>query len=527
MRPPSSHPAPSRAKWSDLFHLTLDHASARPIFQQIYLALREAIVANTLAPGSKLPSSRDLALRLKVSRTSVVSAYDQLLAEGYVVGREGSGTYVSDDVPSAIVTPTRVAGANGTASRQVVSVAGARYGRFAQDLVPPGSLPFAAGCCSVDAKTVEAWRRIGAEQMRQFDPINLSYADPSGEAPLRREIAAYLRAARAVQCDDDQVIVLSGAQQAIDLSIRTLLNPGDPIWIEDPGYGATREALAAAGAGLVPVPVDENGLDVAAGIAVARQARAVYITPSHQYPTGAVMSMSRRLELLAWASQTGAWIVEDDYDSEFRYAGRPLASLQGLDRGGCVVYVGTLSKVLFPGIRLGFAVVPHHLIDIFRGARFLSDRSPPTLQQAMTAEFMRQGFLTSHIRRMRQRYKEARDVVVEAIDRHLGDLVDIEVPDCGIQLVIHFRDGLSDVTVAEAARRQGLIVKPVSPHYIAAPPRQGLVLGYSGFDNHKLRAAAAELGRIARSVSDAGPSGVTLSAAQTHESLSMRAVIRS
>lgn len=495
---------PSRAKWSDLLHLTLDQGSASPIFQQIYLVLREAIVANTLAPGSKLPSSRGLALRLKVSRTSVVSAYDQLLAEGYVVGREGSGTYVSDDVPAAMVTPARVAGADGSAPRQRVSVAGARYGRFAADLIPPGSLPFAAGCCSVDAKTVEAWRRIGAEQMRRFDPVNLSYADPSGELSLRREIAAYLRAARAVQCDEEQVIVLSGAQQAIDLSIRTLLDPGDPVWIEDPGYAATREALAAAGASLVPVPVDENGLDVAAGIASAARARAVYITPSHQYPTGAAMSMARRLDLLAWASQTGAWIIEDDYDSEFRYAGRPLASLQGLDRGGCVVYVGTLSKVLFPGIRLGFAVVPHHLIDVFRGARFLSDRSPPTLQQAMTAEFMRQGFLTSHIRRMRQRYKEARDVVVEAIARHLGDLVDIEVPECGIQLVIHFRDGLSDIAVAEAARRQGIIVKPVSPHYVAARPRQGLVLGYSGFDNHKLRAAAAELGRIARCVADRG-----------------------
>ncbi|WP_420103992.1 PLP-dependent aminotransferase family protein [Bosea sp. (in: a-proteobacteria)] len=496
-------PTPSRAKWSELLHLPLDQDSRRPIFQQIYLALREAIVANTLAPGSKLPSSRDLAQRLGVSRTSVVSAYDQLLAEGYVVGREGSGTYVSDDVPAAIVTAGQPPGAGGSAGRQVVSLAGARYGRFAAELTPPGNLPFAAGCCSVDAKTIEAWRRIGSEQMRHLDPVNLSYADPRGEVSLRREIAAYLRAARAVQCDEDQVIVLSGAQQAIDLSIRTLIDPGDPVWIEDPGYGATRAALSAAGAGIVPVPVDEHGLDVAAGIAATGGARAVYITPSHQYPTGAVMSMSRRLELLAWAAQNGAWIIEDDYDSEFRYAGRPLASLQGLDRNGCVVYVGTLSKLLFPGIRLGFAVVPHQLVDVFRGARYLSDRSPPTLQQAMTAEFMRQGFLTSHIRRMRQRYREARDVLVEAIDRHLGDLATIEVPECGIQLVIHFREAISDIAVAEAAARQGLTVKPVSPHYMEAPARQGLVLGYSGFDNHRLRAAAKELGLIVRGLTDA------------------------
>ncbi|AVO45320.1 PLP-dependent aminotransferase family protein [Phreatobacter cathodiphilus] len=494
---------PSRATWSDLLHLALDPAGDSPIFQQIYLALREAIVANTLAPGGRLPSSRALALRLGVSRTSVVSAYDQLLAEGYVVGRGGSGTYVSDEVP-AVLAPPPAPGGGSAATRRSLSVAGARYGRFAAEMTLPGSLPFAAGCCSVDAKTVEDWRRIGAGQMRRLDPVNLSYADPSGEPALRREIAAYLRAARAVRCDEEQVVVLSGAQQAIDLSIRTLLDPGDPVWIEDPGYGATREALAAAGAALVPVPVDEAGLDVAAGMAAAGGARAAYITPSHQYPTGAVMSMARRLDLLAWAAQTGAWIIEDDYDSEFRYAGRPLASLQGLDRNGCVVYVGTLSKVLFPGIRLGFAVVPHQLVDVFRGARFLADRSPPTLQQAMTAEFMRQGLLVSHIRRMRQRYKEARDVVVEAIGRHLGDLVDIEVPDCGIQLVVHFRDGLSDIAVTEAARRQGLVVKPVSPHYLAAPPRQGLVLGYSGFDAHRLRAASAELGRIVRAVAE-GP----------------------
>ena len=487
------------AKWSDLLDLTLDPSSARPIFQQVYLSIRDAITANTLGPGSKLPSSRELATRLKVSRTSIVVAYDQLLAEGYTVGREGSGTYVSDDVPAAILPPPAI-GAKERARPVRLSVSGERYGRFGAGLEVAGKVPFAAGCCTVDARTVEAWRRIGSEQARRFDPVNLSYADPSGEPALRREIAAYVRAARAVRCDEDQIIVLSGAQQAIDLSIRTLLDPGAPVWVEDPGYGATREALSAAGARLVPVPVDANGLDVEAGIAASPDAKAVYITPSHQYPTGAVMSMARRMELLAFAARTGAWIVEDDYDSEFRYDGRPLASLQGLDRGGSVIYAGTLSKVLFPGIRLGFAVVPHALVDAFRGARFLSDRSPPTLQQAMTAEFMRRGLLTSHIRRMRQRYREARDVLIEAIGRHMGDLVEVEVPECGIQLGIHFREPLSDVAVAAAARRQGIVVKAVSPHYLAAPPRQGLVLGYSGFDNHQLRTAVAELARIVREV---------------------------
>jgi GntR family transcriptional regulator/MocR family aminotransferase len=495
-------PRQSRATWSDLLHLTLDRTGASPIFQQIYLMLRGAIVSNALSPGSRLPSTRRLAQRLAVSRTSVLSAYEQLLAEGYVVGREGSGTFVADDVPEAIVTAPPVTDTHAGGPARGLSDAGTRYGQFALGLTVPPNCAFATGCCSMDGATVEAWRRIGARQMRSLDPLNLSYADPAGEPALRREVAGYLRAARAVQCDPDQIIILSGAQQAIDLSIRTLLDPGDQVWVEDPGYLATREAIVAAGGRPVPVPVDDSGLVVGAGIAAAPAARAVFITPSHQYPTGSIMSMSRRLDLLAWAAQTGAWVIEDDYDSEFRYVGRPLASLQGLDRGGSVIYVGTLSKVLFPGIRLGFAVLPPRLVDVFKGARYLSDRHPPILQQAMAAEFMREGYLTSHIRRMRQQYREARDVVIEAIKKHMGALVEIETPECGMQLVLHFRDDISDTAVATEALRHGIVVKPVSPLYLEVPARQGLVLGYSGFDAHRLRAAAAELGRIVHALAD-------------------------
>lgn len=490
----------ARAEWSDLLHLAVDPEAERPIFQQIYLQLREAILSNALAPGVKLPSSRHLAERLDISRTSVVSAYEQLLAEGFAVGRGGSGTFVAADVPAPVDAPALRSAPTSGAPR--VSRAGERYRAFGAGLAASPMAPFMTGCCSVDAMTIEAWRRIGLAETRAFDRLALSYADPAGEAELRREIAAYLRAARAAQCSDEQVIVLSGAQQAIDLSLRTLLDPGDAVWIEDPGYAATREALKAAGARLVPVPVDAQGLDVGAGKAAAADARAVYVTPSHQYPTGVAMSLPRRLELLAWAAESGAWIIEDDYDSEFRYTGKPLASLQGLDRSGRVIYVGTLSKLLFPGLRLGYAVVPDALVDMFRGARFLSDRSPPSLPQAMAAAFMRQGFLTSHIRRMRQLYREARDVTVKAIGRRLGDLVEIEAPEIGMQLVVHFREPVPDVAfdvvVAEAAARRGVVVRPVSPLYLKARPRQGLVIGYSGFDAHQLRAAAATLGEVVR-----------------------------
>jgi GntR family transcriptional regulator / MocR family aminotransferase len=499
----------SRAKWSELLHLAVDQTSDRPIFVQIYLALRTAIVTGTLAPGTKLPSSRDLAARLSVSRTSAFSAYEQLIAEGYAVGRGGSGTYVSDDVPPAIAGTAALKGDLRRAIAVRVSQAGDRYREVGAGLVTPARVPFVTGCCSVDAKTIEAWRRIGSHHMRSFDRTNLGYADPGGEPQLRREIAAYLRAARAVQCTEDQVIVLSGAQQAIDLSIRTLLDPGDKVWVEDPGYAATKQALKAAGATLVPVPLDTNGLDIGAARLAAPDARAAYITPSHQYPTGVVMSMARRLELLDWATKTGAWIIEDDYDSEFQYTGKPLASLQGLDRDGRVIYAGTLSKVLFPGLRLGFAVVPPPLIEMFRGARFLSDRSPPILQQVMTAEFMAQGCFTSHIRRMRSVYRQARDVLIEAVTETLGDLVDIEVPECGMQLIIHFRNQASDVAIADMARQHGLIVRPVSPLYLKARSRPGLVLGYSGFDEQQLRSAAAALGRIASPLLKQRPAGTT------------------
>ncbi|HJP67845.1 MAG TPA: PLP-dependent aminotransferase family protein, partial [Sphingomicrobium sp.] len=259
-----------------------------------------------------------------------------------------------------------------------------------------------------------------------------------------------------------------------------------------------REALGAVGAKLISVPVDENGIMVNAGIATEPGARAAYVTPSHQYPTGAVLSMRRRLELLAWARDHDAWIIEDDYDSEFRYVGRPLASLQGIDNDSRVIYVGTLSKMLFPGIRIGFAVVPRDLVDVFTAAKFVTDRQPPTLQQAMVTDFMKHGYLTGHIRRMRQRYREARDVVVKAITKHMGDLVDIEVPECGIQLVVHFKLRISDVEVARQARLRGIVVKPVSPLYLNVPPRQGLLIGFSGFDLLELRAATGRLSEVVR-----------------------------
>jgi GntR family transcriptional regulator/MocR family aminotransferase len=489
----------SRSRWADFLDLTVDSRSETPLLQQVYLLLRTAILSHALTPGSRLPSTRQLADRLCVSRTSVLSAYDQLLAEGYVEGRTGSGTYVTQDVPQPIIAPLVPAKSGGRTTNRRLSNAGTRFRKIAETLGAPDNIPFNTGCASVDAITIETWRRVAFRQAKTLEKANLYYADPIGELSLRTEVAQYLRAARAVCCEPEQIVIVSGAQQAIDLSLRALINPGDSVWVEDPGYLGARAALNAIGARLIPVPVDENGLVVSAGIRAQANARAAYITPSHQYPTGAVMSMRRRLEVLAWAQEHDAWIIEDDYDSEFRYVGRPLASLQGIDKDCRVIYVGTLSKMLFPGIRIGFAVVPMDLTDVFTGAKFITDRQPPSLQQAMVTDFMRSGFLTSHIRRMRLQYREARDVVVKAVTQHMGDLIEVEVPDCGIQLMIHFKHGISDVEVAKKARAKGIVVKPLTTLYLGAPARQGLLLGYSGFDLRKLRTASLQLSEVIRS----------------------------
>ena len=377
--------------------------------------------------------------------------------------------------------------------RRKLSAYGARCREYVPARVSLQTIPFITGRTSVDVQTVEAWRAISSRRLRKADPIDYGYSDPFGLPALRAEIAEYLRAARAVRCEPEQILIVSGAQQAIDLSFRVLLNPGDAAGVEDPCYPATRAALQALGAKIVPVPVDESGIVVAKGVATDPDARLAYVTPSHQYPSGAAMSMARRLELLAWARNRGAWIIEDDYDSEFRYAGRPLASLQGLLQNECVIYVGTLSKVLFPGIRVGFAVIPRDLMDAFAGARFLADRHPSTLQQAVVADFLKQGFLTSHIRRMRQRYREARDFTVEVLTHCLGARAVPATPECGMQLVAYLESGLSDVAVAQAAQAHGVMVRPVSPMYLEAPSRSGLLLGFTGFDLPSLQVATERL----------------------------------
>ena len=340
--------------------LTLSESAAAPMYRQLYEQLRSAILDGHLRPGAQLPSTRGLAQELAVARNTVMGAYEQLLAEGYLEGETGSGTYVARTLPdeilhAPILRPVR--------PHPRTSVGLSQRGQiFSRDLLrlryddPPK--PFRPGVAALDELPFDLWSRLLAKHSRRASMQFLAYGDPAGYRPLREAIAQYLAAARAVNCEPEQVIIVSGAQQALDLAARLLLDSGEEAWIEDPGYNGARAALLAAGVKPVGVPVEDAGINVEAGERLSPRARLAYVTPSHQYPTGVTMTLARRLELLRWAERRKSWILEDDYDSEYRYASRPVASLQGLDTAGCVMYCGTFSKVLFPALRLGYLVVP-------------------------------------------------------------------------------------------------------------------------------------------------------------------------
>jgi GntR family transcriptional regulator/MocR family aminotransferase len=487
----------------EFLEVPIDRRSATPLFRQVYAGLSSAILERRLRPGAKLPASRALAGQLGLSRTAIVAAYEQLLAEGYATGRVGAGTYVASDLPDKPDGRARAARPSHAASH--VASHAARYGvpRLAGNVdvtAQSDDRPFNLGRTLIDARTADQWRRLSARALRAMPRSHLGYGDPRGSDALRGAIAAYLADARAVRCDPAQIIVTAGTQQAIDLVMRVLLPAGSEVWIEDPGYPLTREALSAAGVKVRPVRVDAQGLDVAAGRAAAPRARAAFVTPSHQFPTGVVLTMARRLELIAWARASGAWIVEDDYASEFRYGGRPLAALQGLDNAERTIYVGTLNKALFPGLRTGYLVVPEVLLRRFVTARYLMDRQPPGLQQEVLAAFIGDGHLASHIRRMRSLYRDQRDRLVEALRRRAGDLLAVDPPDQGMHLVAYLRQGLADTAVERAALEDGVVVRALSRLYLRGRARQGLLLGFSGYPAASIGPAVGRLAKALRRV---------------------------
>jgi GntR family transcriptional regulator/MocR family aminotransferase len=475
--------------WAEIYPWRAPEAGG-PVIRQVYEQVRGAIHEGALKPGGRLPSSRDLAERLGVARASVVAAYDRLLAEGYAEGRKGSGTYVSGDLSGVLDLKTPAAPREAVAApppRSAVSPA------MGLPTLESARVAFSNGRTLMDARALDEWSKSTRRALRTLGPEHFGYTHPAGDIRLRSAVSDYLRAARGVACAPEQVIITSGAQQAVDLTLRVLLKAGDRVWLEDPGYPATRRATEAAGARPVAVPVDHHGLDVAAGIARAPDARLAFLTPSHQYPLGVALSMGRRLELLAWAREAGSWILEDDYAAEFRYAGAPLPALQGLGGGDRVIYVGTLNKALFPGLRLGYLVAPRDLVETFAGHRWMIDRQPPSLTQAITLDFLESGQFAAHIRRRRIVYKAQRDALAAALARRLGAVLEVDAPDQGMHLIAYFRDGRSDVEAEAAAAARGLTARAISPLYHDAPPRSGLLLGFTGFPANVMDVGVARL----------------------------------
>jgi GntR family transcriptional regulator/MocR family aminotransferase len=439
---------------------------------------------------------------LRAARRSAVKArtqaFNQLLAEGYLESRMGSGTYVATKLPDELL---RVR----LRRRQAVGGGGQRKGILSRrgeslSAVPLGAMADAGQPCPVrpwvpdlDEFPWRLWSRLLARYHRRPRRWLLTYGEPAGYRPLRRAIAEHLGAARGVRCSWEQVIVVSGSQQALDLAARMLLDPGDAAWVEDPGYAGTRGALVAAGADVVPVMVDGEGLDVNAGVERRPGARLACVTPSHQYPLGVTMSLARRLQLLDWAERAGAWVLENDYDSEYRYAGRPLAALQGLDTGGRVIYTGTFSKVLFPALRVGYLVAPPDLVDAFAAARAFADRGSAPVEQAVLADFLVEGHFASHVRRMRALYAERQQALVEAARRELAGLLDVPRKDSGMHLLGRLPDGVRDVDASLRAAEAGVEAPALSAFGLVPPRRGGLVLSYAAVSEGDIREGVERL----------------------------------
>ncbi len=447
--------------------------------QQIYSGIRRAILDGVVQPGTRLPSSRALAADLGVSRTTSLLALDQLLAEGYLTARRGSGTYVAqqmpDDLPKGRAVQAAVVPRHPPLSRRGDALVATRP---AARRVGGPPRPFRIGTPALDLFPIRVWSQLMGRRLRCATASQLDYGETAGVSALREAIADYVRASRGTQCEADQVVVVAGAQRALDIACHLLLDPGEEAWLEEPGYPGAHNALVGAGARIRSVPVDADGLDVEAGVRRAPRARLAYVTPSHQFPLGVPMSLARRLALLRWASDASAWVIEDDYDSEFRHGARPIPCLHGLDTDGRVIYVGSFAKTLFPSLRLGFMIVPRDLRERLLAARRTSDNHPPVLEQVTLADFMRAGHFERHLRRMRTAYRERLEALADAMERRCAGALRLRKARTGLHVVADLVDADADRAFQEA-RARGVEVMPLSGYYYGrtrAP--NALLLGF-------------------------------------------------
>src|ERR1700755_395523 len=472
--------------------------SNQEMWRWLYTELRSAIIDGRLKSGARLPSTRNLAVQYGVARSTVVAAFQQLQAEGFVSSEVSAGTFVVPAPEWEMTSPTKQ-----RTSRQVISRA--TIAKRAQSLLKTTSLlpashsvgkAFRGHEPAIDLFPIELWARVAARVYRKAPRSLYGNGDAGGYPPLRRAIAEYVGHSRGVRCSAEQIIVTSGAQQALDLLPRVLLDPGDEVWMEDPGYPGASQAFENAGASVIPIPVDGDGIDVARGINSSPAARAVYVTPANQFPLGIVMSAERRVELLSWAARAGAWIIEDEYDAEYRYSGKPIASLHSLDNSGSVIYVGTFTKMLFNALRIGFIVVPERLVKALRIARSFIDRHAPTLDQAVLTEFINEGHFGRHVRKMRQIYSERSQLLAKEANKRLSGLLDVEHAQSGMSTVAWIKTPITEMALARRAGQVGLEVFPISSCVNKYEQKPALMLGFAGCSASEIKRGVSVLEAI-------------------------------
>jgi GntR family transcriptional regulator / MocR family aminotransferase len=481
--------------------ISINPAAPVPLYRQLYDEFRAAILEGRLKAGNKLPPTRELAIELGISRNTVMEAYDQLTSEGYIEGRVGSGAWVASALPEEMLQsrPIPARAQRGSPQHRAISKRGERLVSVLPPVRHQGAgkmLPFRGAFPDLASFPFEVWTRLLAKYSRNPSHDLFGYAHVAGYPRLREVIAAYLRAARAVKCEADQVIIVPGSQVALELATQMLLDPGDTVLMEDPGYFGVRGVFIRAGARVAPVPVDQEGIRLDVVKRNHDNARMVYVTPSHQFPLGVTMSLARRLELLEWARGAGAWIVEDDCDGEYRYAGRPIASLQGLDSENRVIYTGTFSKVLFPSLRIGYLVVPPDrpdLADAFIAGRVMIDLQLATIPQAALADFIEEGHFTRHLRRMRKLYASRQSILLDAARTELSGLLEIQESEAGMHLVGWIPPVASDMEAARVASKHNVLALPLSAFSLKPVTRGALILGYTAFNEREIRAGVRRL----------------------------------
>lgn len=480
--------------------MTLDSTSTLPLHYQLYEQMRRLILTGHLRGGQRVPSTRTLAQSLRVARGTVTLGYEQLISEGYLFSVTGSGTYVSHQLPDDLIKVAPEQNVRRlTQQRLLLST----YGQCLSTADPftlaePESLiNFRHGRPALKKFPLELWRKLLLRHSRRETDVLDYTSDILGYRPLREAIASYLARSRGVQSTAEQILIVSGSQQALDLIAKLLLDPGDTVALENPGYLGARHTFTARGAKVFPISVDEEGAVIKClQEGYSSCCKLVCVTPSHQFPTGAVLSLPRRLELLAWAQKSGGMIIEDDYDSEYRYGERPVPALQGLDQGDSVIYMGTFSKVLFPSLRIGYLVIPKNLVQVFTRAKWLADRQSPLLEQYVLADFINEGHLERHIRRMRILYNRHRRVLVDALLKHFGNRAVVMGENAGMHLMVRLHTDFDDKEIVSRAAKAGVGIDPAYPYYLEICSRGEFVLGYTEVSEQQIQEGIYRLAQV-------------------------------